>query len=94
MQLYRRDSSLIDFHRSIIFSKKYFFLGEEPISTQNLSRYLRGEKPEVAHSAAAWSSQTGKGLLYFAKRVEDKANPIGVLKLVSSIRINSTRDLC
>ncbi|KAL1306985.1 hypothetical protein AAFC00_005617 [Neodothiora populina] len=67
--------------KSFKFSKKYFWLGEEPVSHEKLTTYLRGEKPEVAHSTAAWSSQTGKGLLYFAKHADDKANPAGVLNL-------------
>ena len=49
---------------------------------QSLSNYLRGEKAEVAHPTAAWSSQTGKGLLYFVKHADEKATPAGVLNLV------------
>ena len=64
------------------FSKKYFWFGEEPVSVQSLSHYLRGEKAEVAHPTAAWSSQTGKGLLYFVKHADEKATPAGVLNLV------------
>ncbi|CAD0055362.1 unnamed protein product [Aureobasidium pullulans] len=47
------------------FSKRTFWLGEEPVSVENLSTYLRGEKPETGNATAAWSSHTGKGLLYF-----------------------------
>ncbi|EDU40129.1 PH 6 domain containing protein [Pyrenophora tritici-repentis] len=63
------------------FSKKYFWLGEEPVPAENLREYLRGEKPEVAHSVAAWSSQTGKGLLFFVKHADHKEHPAGVLNL-------------
>ena len=49
-----------------------------------MSHYLRGEKPEVAHPVAAWSSQTGKGLLFFVKHESEKKTPSGVLHLVSS----------
>lgn len=52
------------------------------MSSDKLVNYLRGEKPEIAHSTAAWSSQTGKGLLYYAKHAEEKATPAGVLNLV------------
>lgn len=69
---------------SLRFSKKYFWFGDEPVSTQSLSHYLRGEKPEVAHPAAAWSSQTGKGLLYFVKHADQKATPAGVLNLAEA----------
>jgi hypothetical protein len=64
------------------FAKKYFWFGEEPVPASNLREYLRGEKPEVAHSVAAWSSQTGKGLLYFVKHADQKEHPAGVLNLV------------
>ncbi|KAF1831490.1 hypothetical protein BDW02DRAFT_505090 [Decorospora gaudefroyi] len=63
------------------FSKKYFWFGEEPVPSDNLREYLRGEKPEVAHPVVAWSSQTGKGLLFFVKHADQKENPAGVLNL-------------
>ncbi|KAH0268734.1 hypothetical protein KCU84_g20565, partial [Aureobasidium melanogenum] len=53
--------------KSLKFSKRTFWLGEEPVSVDNLSTYLRGEKPETGNATAAWSSHTGKGLLYFVK---------------------------
>ncbi|GAB7348455.1 hypothetical protein MBLNU459_g6872t1 [Dothideomycetes sp. NU459] len=67
--------------KSLKFSKKHFWFGDEAVSTQHLNNYLRGEKPEVAHPTAAWSSQTGKGLLFFAKQAEEKSSPAGVLNL-------------
>jgi hypothetical protein len=67
------------------FSKKYFWFGEEAVPSSNLAEYLRGEKPEVAHSVVAWSSQTGKGLLYFVKHADKKEHPAGVLNLVRLI---------
>ncbi|KAF3043220.1 hypothetical protein E8E12_009115 [Didymella heteroderae] len=63
------------------FSKKYFWFGEEAVPASSLAEYLRGEKPEVAHPTAAWSSQTGKGLLFFVKHADKKENPAGVLNL-------------
>lgn len=64
------------------FSKKYFWFGqEEPVAVSSLSHYLRGEKAEIAQPTAAWSSQTGKGLLYFVKHADEKATPAGVLNL-------------
>ncbi|KAL1604584.1 hypothetical protein SLS59_003779 [Nothophoma quercina] len=63
------------------FVKKYFWFGEEPVPASSLADYLRGEKPEVAHPTAAWSSQTGKGLLFFVKHADKKENPAGVLNL-------------
>lgn len=65
------------------FSKKYFWFGEEPVPVSSLGQFLRGEKDaEHAHTVAAWSSVTGKGLLYFVKHADQKDTPAGVLKLV------------
>jgi hypothetical protein len=65
------------------FSKKYFWFGEEPVPAASLSQFLRGEKDaEYAHTVAAWSSVTGKGLLFFVKHADQKETPAGVLKLV------------
>jgi hypothetical protein len=66
-------------------SHKYFWFGEEPVPTSKLSAYLRGEKADVAHPVAAWSSVTGKGLLYFVKHADQKETPAGVLNLVCDI---------
>ena len=71
------------------FSKRHVWFGDSPVSTQNMSHYLRAEKPEVAHPITAWASQTGKGLLFLAKQPDQKAQPHGALNLVryhSSIR--------
>lgn len=65
------------------FQRKYFWLQDEPISHKSLTSYLRGEKPEVGNHNAAWSSTTGKGLLYFSKTAAEKATPTGVINLVS-----------
>jgi hypothetical protein len=65
-------------------TKRFFWLGEEePVSEKSLSHYLRGEKPDVGNATAAWSSVTGKGLLYFSKKEGLKDTPVGVLNLVS-----------
>ncbi|KAF2869969.1 Pleckstrin homology domain-containing protein [Massariosphaeria phaeospora] len=63
------------------FAKKHFWFGEEPVPASSLSQYLRGEKAEVAHPVAAWSSQTGKGLLYFVKHADQTESPAGVINL-------------
>lgn len=44
--------------------------------------YIRNERNEVAHPNAAWAQETGKGVLYYAKRAEDKASPTGLILLV------------
>lgn len=66
---------------AFLFSTKYFWFSDEPVSVQDLNDYLRGEKADVAHPTAAWSSQTGKGLLYFVKHADKKDKPAGVLNL-------------
>lgn len=65
------------------FQKKYFWFGSEPVEIKSLESYLRGEKQEIANHNAAWSSQTGKGLLYFGKNASEKATPGGIINLVS-----------
>ncbi|KAI9747807.1 MAG: hypothetical protein M1835_001968 [Candelina submexicana] len=67
--------------KSLRFSKKFFWFGDEPVAITDLHQYLRGEKPEVGHHNAAWSSQTGKGLLYFSKSADHKAQPTGIINL-------------
>ncbi|KAI4164717.1 MAG: hypothetical protein LQ342_001692 [Letrouitia transgressa] len=68
--------------KGLIFSKKYFWFSDEPVEHNHLSEYVRGEKAtDVAHDNAAHATQTGKGLLFFAKRVEDKPQPAGILNL-------------
>ena len=73
--------------RSLRFSKKYFWFSDEAIEPQSLATYLRGEKSEIGHPNAAYASQTGRGLLFFAKRVEDKSQPAGILNLVSLVAL-------
>lgn len=54
--------------RSLIHSKKEFWLSDDAVSPQGMNSFMRGEKPEVANPIVAWASQTGKGLLYFNKK--------------------------
>ena len=80
-----------DHCRQLKFSKRYFWIGSEPVSTTNLDYYLRGEKPEIAHHNAAWSNMTGKGLLYLTKTENEKGYPHDILNMVSQERRNSDR---
>lgn len=67
------------------FSKRYFYFSDEAVEAKNLSNYIQGEKnASAAHKTAAWATQTGKGLLFFTKRAEDKATPAGIFLLVCS----------
>lgn len=68
--------------RSLIPSKKEFWLDDSAVLPANLDLYLRGEKPEISHPVVAWASQTGKGLLFFNKKNEtDRTHPHDVLAL-------------
>ncbi|KAM3418964.1 hypothetical protein BST61_g4921 [Cercospora zeina] len=68
--------------KSIIPSKKDFWLSDDAVAPQNLDLYLRGEKPEISHPVVAWASQTGKGLLFFNKKGEtNREHPADVLAL-------------
>ncbi|KAL9135998.1 MAG: hypothetical protein Q9175_002796 [Cornicularia normoerica] len=68
--------------KGLIFSKKYFWLSDVPLEHGHLSGYLSNEKSkDIAHPNAAHASQTGKGLLFYAKRVEDKGHPQGIFNL-------------
>lgn len=67
-----------------MYSKKFFWFSDEPVEHKHLTDYLRGEKAtDIARPNAAHASQTGKGLLFFAKRAEDKPQPQGIINLVS-----------
>lgn len=46
-----------------------------------MTHFHQNEKPLFANPVAAWASQTGKGLVFFTKRAEDKATPTGILNL-------------
>ncbi|KAL9126474.1 MAG: hypothetical protein Q9217_004473 [Psora testacea] len=69
--------------KGLIFSKKYFWLSDAPLEDKHLSAYIGNEKAkDIAHANAAHATQTGKGLLFYAKRAEDKDHPQGILNLV------------
>lgn len=67
--------------KSLIFSKKHFWFGAEPVEHKNLTSYLRGEKQDVANHNAAWAAHTGKGLLFFSKKSTEKLTPAHVFNL-------------
>lgn len=74
--------------RSLIPSKKEFWLSDTAIVAQHLDLYLRGEKAEISHPVAAWASQTGKGLLFFNKKGDlNQKHPSSVLALYDAIEL-------
>ncbi|ETI22177.1 hypothetical protein G647_06250 [Cladophialophora carrionii CBS 160.54] len=72
------------FFKKFIFTKHYFWLQEEPSTAESLTNFLRSEKADTKHSDAAWARETGKGLLFYSKRVEDKATPAGIINLTDA----------
>lgn len=77
---------LIPINRSLIGlkDKVHFYFGEDAVPADKLSHLLKSTKTDVKE-AIAWSHQTGKGLLYFAKHPDQKSSPKGVIALVRSI---------
>ncbi|KAL6718014.1 hypothetical protein ACLMJK_004099 [Lecanora helva] len=68
--------------KGLIPSKKYFWFSDAPLEHKHLSAYLGNEKSkDIGHANAAHAQQTGKGLLFFAKRAEDKEHPQGIFNL-------------
>ncbi|KAL8654276.1 MAG: hypothetical protein Q9226_003502 [Calogaya cf. arnoldii] len=77
--------------KSLMFSKKFFWFSDEPVEHKHLTDYLRGEKAtDIARPNAAHASQTGKGLLFFAKRAEDKPQPQGIINLADVKDVTKT----
>nr|POE47721.1 hypothetical protein CFP56_01052 [Quercus suber] len=69
-------------NRSLIPSKKEFWLSDAAVPRSNLDLYLRGEKAEISHPVVAWASQTGKGLLFFNKKGDtNHEHPSSILAL-------------
>nr|POE50151.1 hypothetical protein CFP56_71614 [Quercus suber] len=68
--------------KSLIPSKKEFWLSDAAVPRSNLDLYLRGEKAEISHPVVAWASQTGKGLLFFNKKGDtNHEHPSSILAL-------------
>ncbi|WPG99631.1 Hypothetical protein R9X50_00244900 [Acrodontium crateriforme] len=68
--------------KSLIPSKKEFWLSDAAVSPQHMDLYLRGEKPEISYPVVAWASHTGQGLLFFNKKGDtDRTHPSSVLAL-------------
>lgn len=78
-------------HRGFRFAKRFFYFNDEAVESKQLSVFRQNEKATVANPTAAWASQTGKGLLFFTKRAEDKATPAGIFNLVRSTKDRITK---
>ncbi|RAL01036.1 uncharacterized protein BO80DRAFT_425018 [Aspergillus ibericus CBS 121593] len=67
--------------KGLRFAKRFFYFSDDAVEAKQLSAFHQNEKAAVANPIAAWASQTGKGLLFFTKRAEDKATPTGIFNL-------------
>jgi hypothetical protein len=77
--------------RTIVPSKREFWLSDAPLTPQHLDLYMRGEKPETSHAVAAWATQTGKGLLFFNKKGEtNRQRPHSVLPLYDAVDLKKS----
>lgn len=66
--------------KSLRFAKRYFYFSEDAVEPKQLTAFNASEK-SAGHATSAWACQTGKGLLFFTKRAEDKATPAGIFNL-------------
>ncbi|GAB1728696.1 hypothetical protein NU195Hw_g5091t1 [Hortaea werneckii] len=76
--------------KSLVPSKKEFWLSDEKVTPQKMDSYMRGEKPEVSNPVVAWASESGKGLLFFNKKGEtDRSRPQSVLPLYDASELKN-----
>jgi len=68
--------------RNLFSSKKFFWFGTDAVEVKGISAFKADKSPEVAHAIAAWAAETGKGLLFFTEKSEDKSVPHGAVLLV------------
>ncbi len=66
----------------MIYSKKFFWFGEEPVDTKAATTFKADKVVDVAHHVASWAAETGKGLLFYSEK-SDKTAPHGAIQLVS-----------
>jgi len=71
------------FFKKFIYTKHFFWVSDEASTAESLAAFLRQEKEkaDTKHTSAAWARESGKGLLFYAKRSEDKAAPAGIINL-------------
>ena len=67
--------------RNLLFSKKFFWFGNEPVDLKSITHFKADKAADVAHHVTAWAAETGKGLLFFSEK-SDKAAPHGAIHLV------------
>lgn len=70
-----------NFPKNLFSSKKFFWFGTDAVEVKGISAFKADKSPEVAHAIAAWAAETGKGLLFFTEKSEDKSVPHGAVLL-------------
>ncbi|KAJ0122410.1 hypothetical protein N8I77_011754 [Diaporthe amygdali] len=64
-----------NFPKNFIYSKKFFWFGSEAVDPKKVPALLKD------HHLAAWASETGKGLLFFSEKGQDKSAPSSAIAL-------------
>ncbi|KAK3388160.1 Pleckstrin homology domain-containing protein [Sordaria brevicollis] len=72
-----------NFPKNLLFSKKFFWFGSEPVDLKSISTFKADKAADVAHHVTAWAAETGKGLLFFSEK-SDKAAPHGAIHLADA----------
>ncbi|KAI7776692.1 hypothetical protein LA080_004669 [Diaporthe eres] len=68
-----------NFPKNFIYSKKFFWFGSEAVDPKKVPALLKD------HHLAAWASETGKGLLFFNEKGQDKAAPTSAIALHDAV---------
>ena len=76
------------------YQKHHFWFGNEAVKPESLTSYIHSTKSELVHHNASWAQETGKGILFYSKREEDKATPAGMIMLVSDITLLCSITTC
>ncbi|KAH7634241.1 hypothetical protein SMAC4_00211 [Sordaria macrospora] len=72
-----------NFPKNLLFSKRFFWFGSEPVDLKSISTFKADKAADVAHHVTAWAAETGKGLLFFSEKA-DKAAPHGAIHLADA----------
>ncbi|KAK3497268.1 pleckstrin domain-containing protein [Neurospora hispaniola] len=72
-----------NFPKNLLFSKKFFWFGNEAVDLKSISSFKADKAADVAHHVTAWAAETGKGLLFFSEK-SDKAAPHGAIHLADA----------
>ncbi|KAI3392490.1 hypothetical protein diail_5655 [Diaporthe ilicicola] len=64
-----------NFPKNFIYTKKFFWFGSEAVDPKKFPALLKD------HHLAAWASETGKGLLFFSEKGQDKSAPTSAIAL-------------